>query len=123
MSMKKHQNATYELKYHIVLVTMNSKEIINKEIGEFLKENISRLINAKGSVENMAYNTNHFFIMAEIQPQYSIAGVINSLKSATSRLVKRSFDVEMPFWDNNYFVTSIGEFSRHRAMNYIKSRT
>lgn len=120
--MKKNQNSTYDLKYHIVLVTKNKEELINDEIGEFLKENINRLINLKGEVYKMAYNKNHFFLLAEIPPQFAIANIINSIKSSTSRLIKNNFEIEVPFWDNNYFVSSIGEFSLEKAKTYIESR-
>ena len=120
--MKKHQNATYDLKYHIVLVTKDKKELINDEIGRFLQENIKRLIDQKGEVLKTAYNKNHFFLLAEIQPQYAISVVINTVKSSTSRLIKNNFDIAVPFWDNNYFISSVGEFSIEKAKKYIESR-
>lgn len=120
--MKKNQNATYDLKYHIVLVTKNKQEIITDEIGNFLVENIKRLLADKGEIYNMAYNKNHLFMLVEIKPQYALAVIINSLKSSTSRLVKSAFSWEGSFWDNNYFISTVGEFSRENAKNYIQSR-
>ena len=121
--MKKNQNSTYDLKYHIVLVTKNKNEVIDEQIGEFLKENIKRLMNNKGEVFNMAYNKNHFFLLTEIKPQFAPATLINSLKSSTSRLIKNKFNLETPFWDNNYFISTVGEFSEERAKKYIRSRS
>lgn len=122
MDIKKHQNSSYQLLYHIVLVTKNREKLIDEEIGEFLKKEFIRLWEGKGEIKKMAYQEDHFFLLGEINPTIPLSSHINTIKSVTSRKVRQKFPISDSFWDSNYFIKTVGDFSRDIAEIYIDSR-
>jgi len=71
----------------------------------------------------------HVHLLVDFHPKHSISAVAGSLKSATSRMVKREFATEFAkwytkqsFWSGSYYVASSGGAPIERLKEYIKSQ-
>ncbi len=73
--------------------------------------------------------SDHVHLLVDFHPKHSIAAVAGSLKSATSRMVKREFATEFAkwytrqsFWSGSYYVASTGGAPIERLKEYIKNQ-
>jgi putative transposase len=81
-------------------------------------------------IDTMETDKNHLHILLNITPNYSIASIVNRLKSiSTNRIwklhnniLKQHFWKEKTFWSDGYFVSSIGEASPETIRKYIATQ-
>jgi putative transposase len=82
------------------------------------------------TIDIMETDKNHIHILLNIVPTYSIASIVNRIKSiSTNRIwklhwniLRRSFWKENTFWSDGYFVCSIGEASPDIIRKYIENQ-
>lgn len=73
--------------------------------------------------------SDHVHLLVDFHPKQSIAAVAGSLKSATSRMVKKEFPDEFKqwyskqsFWSGSYYVASSGGAPIEKLQAYIHSQ-
>jgi len=73
--------------------------------------------------------SDHVHLLVDFHPKNSISAVAGSLKSATSRMVKREFSTEFAkwydkqsFWSGSYYVASSGGAPIEKLKDYINSQ-
>lgn len=116
--------------YHVVFVTKHRRPCISPEVGEYLRKDFARLINAgKGSVISIEYAADHVHILAELPIDKAAAKFIGVLKGATSRNVLRDCAVQLEgwpwdggFWSDSYFLATEGHVPPEDIRQYVSSQ-
>jgi putative transposase len=80
-------------------------------------------------LEEFGGEEDHVHLIIDIHPALNISGLVNNLKSATSRKVRNHFQHHVAqfywkpyFWHRAYFVGSVGVVSLETIRNYIEKQ-
>lgn len=123
-------HSIYRLEYHLVLVTKYRKNCITPEIMGFLEGECRRLLALQGvDLLEMNGETDHVHLLISAPPQICLANVINSLKSSSSRLVRKRFSEHLSqfywkpyFWNRSYLILSSGGATIEVIRQYIQEQ-
>ena len=126
----KNCHSLYNLEYHLILVTKYRKQCISPEIMSFLREECRRLL-ALQKIELLEMNgeADHIHLLISAPPQICLSNVINSLKTSTSRLVRKRFAEELKpyywkpyFWSRSYLILTSGGAPIEVIRKYIQEQ-
>ena len=123
-------HAVYLLRLHIVLVTKYRRKVISPEILGFLETAFRGVLESWNCrLEEFGGEEDHVHLLIGIHPALNISGLVNNLKSATSRKVRNHFQCHVAqfywkpyFWHRAYFVGSVGVVSLETIRNYIEKQ-
>ncbi len=123
-------HALYNLQYHLILVTKYRKQCINEEMFLLLKAQCQKVIEmAGGQLEEINYEPDHVHLLLSLPPQATISQVINSIKTTTSRLIRKQFAEYLSkfywkpvFWNRSYLILSAGGAPIEVIKQYIKEQ-
>jgi putative transposase len=123
-------HAVYLLRLHIVLVTKYRRKVISPEILGFLETAFRGVLESWNCrLEEFGGQEDHVHLLIGIHPALNISGLVNNLKSATSRKVRNHFQSHVAqfylkpyFWHRAYFVGSVGLVSLETIRNYIEKQ-
>ena len=127
---KKNRHSIYNLKFHLVVVTKYRHKCITPEILEDLKSISNDFLNKKGgSILEMNGEEDHIHILFEIPPQVELASMVCSLKTVTSRLIRKKYSdylkkfyLEPVFWSRSYCILSTGGATIETIRKYIENQ-
>ena len=127
---KKNRHSVYNLKFHFVVVTKYRHKCITPEILEDLKSISNDFLNKKGgSILEMNGEEDHIHILFEIPPQVELASMVCSLKTVTSRLIRKKYSDylkkfywEPVFWSRSYCILSTGGATIETIRKYIENQ-
>ena len=116
MSIRRTKHAVYDIKYHIVWIPKYRKEILSKEVSDYLKATFSRIAEEYGlGIDTMEVMEDHVHIFVEVPPKYSPAWVVQIMKSISARKIFEKFPELRKqlwageLWNDGYFVRSVGD--------------
>ena len=116
MGIRRTKHAVYDLKYHLVWIPKYRKNILNKEVLEYLKVIFNKIAEEyEFRIDTMGVMEDHVDIFVEVLPRYSPARVAQIMKSISAREVFREFpDLRKQLWagelwNDGYFVRSVGD--------------
>ena len=125
---KKLAHSLYECKYHIVFCPKYRYKVLKqKEVANYLEEQIYRLCSQKDGVEVLELNVqeDHVHLLVEIPPKYAVSKFMGFLKG---KLALKMFD-RFPhfrkkywgqhFWSRGYCVSSVG-LDEERIKKYVR---
>lgn len=132
MNLKTDRNchSLYNLQYHLILVTKYRKKCINEDVFAILKDQIAKVLKMNGAcLEEINYEPDHVHILLSAPPQACLAKLINSIKTTTSRRIRK----EMPdyikafywkplFWSRSYMILSSGGAPIEVIKQYIQEQ-
>ena len=132
MNLKTDRNchSLYNLQYHLILVTKYRKKCINEAVFAILKDQIDKVLKMNGAcLEEINYEPDHVHILLSAPPQACLAKLINSIKTTTSRRIRK----EMPdyikafywkplFWSRSYMILSSGGAPIEVIKQYIQEQ-
>lgn len=132
MELKCNRNchSKYRLEYHLILVTKYRKPCITPEMLQYLRRECQRLLELNG-IELLEMNgeADHIHLLFSAPPQVCLANVINSLKSSTSRLVRKTYAEHLAqfywkpyFWSRSYLILSSGGAPIEVIRKYIQEQ-
>lgn len=132
MELKCNRNchSKYRLEYHLILVTKYRKPCITPEMLQYLRRKCQRLLELNG-IELLEMNgeADHIHLLFSAPPQVCLANVINSLKSSTSRLVRKTYAEHLAqfywkpyFWSRSYLILSSGGAPIEVIRKYIQEQ-
>jgi putative transposase len=130
MTKRAHFHAVYNLKYHLVLVTKYRKECINREMIDRLEE-IFREQCEKWQVDIVEFSgeADHVHLLIDAHPSMELSRFINSIKTVSSRLVRKEFGDHLSkyywkpfFWTRAYCLLSSGGAPIDIIQQYIKNQ-
>jgi putative transposase len=113
---KKLSHSLYECKYHIVFCPKYRYRIFGGEIGQYVQEQISRLVGQKELVEVLELNVqpDHVHVVVEIPPKYAVSEVMGFLKGKLAlKLFERYPQLGRKYWGRHlwargYCVSTVG---------------
>lgn len=129
--MKSHYHCVYKLKYHLVLVTKYRRKCFTKAILQRLEE-ICRELLTKWSVtlEEFGGEEDHVHLMLDMHPNIMPSRLVNSLKTVTSRLLRKEFADHLKnyywkpvLWTRAYCLLSAGGAPLKILQQYIQQQT
>jgi len=116
MGIRRTKHAVYDLKYHIVWIPKYRKDILDKEVSDYLKAMFNKIAEEYGfRIDTMEVIEDHVHIFVEVPPKHSPAQVVQIMKSMSAREVFKKFpDLRKQLWagelwNDGYFVRSVGD--------------
>ena len=116
MGIRRTKHAVYDLKYHVVWIPKYRKDILDKEVSDYLKATFNKIAEGYGfRIDTMEVMEDHVHIFVEVPPRYSPAQVVQIMKSISAREVFKVFpDLRKQLWagelwNDGYFVRSVGD--------------
>lgn len=115
-SLKTLNHSAYAIHYHLVLVTKYRHKCITKEMSDYLIGQFKRLLKS-WDCELLECNgePDHLHLLISASPKIQPSKMVNSLKTATSRLVRKSFPEHLSrfywkpfFYSRSYCLISCG---------------
>lgn len=130
MELKKNRHAVYGLTYHIVLVTKYRKKCINEDVFLYLKDYIERIISDwNGELLELNHDVDHLHLLVDLPPQQAPSKAICSLKTVTSRGLRKEFPDYLSqfywkdsFWSDSYLVLTTGGATIDVIKKYIENQ-
>ncbi|WP_338139272.1 IS200/IS605 family transposase [Vibrio coralliirubri] len=128
--MRSHFHCVYKLKYHLVLVTKYRNKCFTGEILNRL-EAIFREQCSKWDVELLQFGGegDHVHLMLGMHPNIEPAKLINSLKTVSSRLIRKEYAEHMAkyywkptLWSRAYCLITAGGAPLEVLEEYIKNQ-
>lgn len=127
---KKNRHSVYNLKFHLVVVTKYRNKCITPEMLEDLMTISKDFLEKKGgSLIEMNGESDHIHILFEIPPQVELASMVCSLKTVTSRLIRKKYSEylkkfywEPVFWSRSYCILSTGGATIDTIRKYIENQ-
>ncbi|MDF2545400.1 MAG: transposase IS200-family protein [Anaerosolibacter sp.] len=125
-----NRHSVYSLKYHLVLVTKYRHKCINGKIFDAIKDKTLELFEKwECTLIEMNHDLDHIHILFEAPPQVQLSKIINSYKTATSRLVRKHFEEHLKkfywkeyFWNRSYLILSSGGAPIEVIKKYIEEQ-
>jgi len=129
-SIKKNRHSRYNLMYHLVVVTKYRHKCISKEMVDALETIVERLLNNQGcSLIELNGEADHIHVLFESPPQVKLSKLVNTLKTVSSRLIKKRFKSHVEkfywksaFWSRSYLIISTGGASIEIVKEYIQNQ-
>ena len=116
MGIRRTKHAVYDLKYHIVWIPKYRKDILEKEVSDYLKATFNKIAEEYGfRIDTMEVMADHVHIFVEVLPKYSPAQVVQIMKSISARKIFEKFPELRKqlwageLWNDGYFVRSVGD--------------
>lgn len=130
MELNKNRHSVYKLNYHIVLVTKYRHKCINDELFELISSDTHRLVDGwNGDVLEINHDYDHVHMLLSLPPQYAPSKVVCSLKTVTSRMLKKNFPEYIKqyywqdsFWSDSYLVLTVGGATLDIVKQYIEDQ-
>ncbi len=116
MGIRRSKHAVYDLKYHIVWIPKYRKQILDRDVSEYMKGIFRRIAEEyEFWIDTMEVMEDHVHIFIEVPPRYSPAEAVQILKSISAREVFKKFPKLRKqlwageVWSDGYFVRSVGD--------------
>ena len=131
MKFESSGNAVYSLKYHIILVVKyRRRAFVRKVILDRLRQIADGIGESQGvTIEEMNGEADHVHFLISTKPRTEPCQFINSLKSATSRVLKKEFPEvanavwnKETLWSPSYFICTVGVAPIEVLRQYIEQQ-
>lgn len=127
--MRRHHYKS-DCNYHIIICPKYRHKVMHNEIKEFLKNKFKEICdNYDYELLDFSIEVDHVHFALKLQPTYSIGSVVRNLKSITGYYLFKDFPIlrkkyfwNSGFWTHGYFVSTVGQVSKEKIMEYIKSQ-
>lgn len=127
----KNLHAVFDLEYHLVIVTKYRHPVLTEEVKSSLLRHTYRLFETNFDCKVLEINmdNDHIHIRFSAKPQVQLSKIVNSYKTATSRLLRKEFAEFLEpyywkpyFWSRSYFISTVSERSHDAVTTYIKDK-
>jgi putative transposase len=88
MRIRRMKHAVYDLKYHLACVPKYRKNVLSKEVSEYLNDIFIKIAEEyESGIDTMEVMENHVYVFVEVPPRYSPTRVVQIIKSVSAREV------------------------------------
>ena len=130
MKPNKGSHSVYSIHLHLVLVTKYRHQVITLPIMERMGEIFQNICKKKKSLMlQFDGEEDHVHLLIDLHPDNNIAQLVASLKSASSRIIRKEFKSEVDktyskpvFWSSSYYVSSCGGVTIERLRKYLEKQ-
>lgn len=123
-------HSVYALQYHFVQVVKYRRKVFtNDKIVNFLKQKtkeISTTFNV--TILNQECDKDHIHIIFKAKPTLDIPRYLNTLKTITSREIRRNYPEvkeklwKDAFWSPSYFLATTGQVTLDQLKKYVENQ-
>ncbi len=130
-SLHKARGCVYRLSVHIVFVTKYRRKVITPEILDDLEKIFTRLCkNQKCQLTDFNGSSDHCHLLVELYPDVAPSKLVNTLKTVSSRLIRRDYKEHLEkfyhqkpvLWTGAYCIISTGGAPLEIIKKYIESQ-
>jgi putative transposase len=128
MVVKSTARAISDIKVHLVLVSKYRRKVFTDEMLTTIEAVINKILEKNGC-ELIEFNgeLDHVHLLFQYLPQHQLSKLVNSMKTATSRVLSKQFEAELKnvywgkrvVWSSSYYVSSCGGVTVDRLKEYI----
>ena len=130
INLDSNNHSVFLLYYHLVLVVKYRRKVFDNNISDFARDTFVRIAkNYHIVLEQWNHDKDHVHIMFRAQPNTEFSKFINAYKSASSRLIKKSFPTvrqklwkEM-FWSRSFCLLTTGGAPIEIIRQYIENQS
>ncbi len=127
-SYRKASHCVFSIHLHIYFVPKYRRHVFNAAMIERLKEIFTRILEKrKCLLEECGAEDDHIHLLVDLHPDNNLSNLIGSLKSASSRILRKEFPEELSqfywksvLWGDQYFVSSTGGAPIQVLKKYIQ---
>lgn len=120
------RHSKYSLQYHLIFCTKYRKPLLKEEIAKDLKEQIDKISGQKNiEIINKETDKDHIHILFRAKPTTNLANIINSIKGATSRKLRKKHQKLQKYdslWSPAYFLATTGEVTLDQLKKYVEDQ-
>lgn len=127
-NIKRGRHYVYTLNYHIVWIPRYRKKVLVGVVAERLRELLLEIA-SQHDFEILAQEImpDHVHLFVSAKPKYAPSDIVRLFKGATSRALKKEFEViQRAYWGNStlwaksYYIGSAGHVSAETIKYYIE---
>jgi putative transposase len=127
----KSSHCSYSLHLHIIFVTKYRRKVLTALIAERLREILNDLCEkSKSKLLEFTAEEDHCHLLVLLHPNNNISVFIKSLKSSSSRLLRKEFNQELSktywkpvLWSSSYCVISAGGAPLEVLKEYVRGQS
>lgn len=126
-----HNRRKYLLQYHLILVTKYRVKILDEKLSTAVKQFSYEICRDNNiMIRCMETDKDHIHYMLEIPATMAVSKAVNLIKGYTTwkiwaqyqGLMKKIYWHEHTLWTDGYFISTIGNVSDAKLMQYIKDQ-
>ena len=124
-----NSHSVFMLWYHLILVTKNRREVFTDDISNRAKEIFENIAtNYHITLIEWNHDSDHVHVLFRSHPKTELSKFINAYKSASSRLIKQSFESvrnklwQSYFWSQSFCLLTSGGAPIDVIKQYIESQ-
>ena len=126
-----NRHSCFLLQYHLVLMTKYRHPVIEGVVKTCLYSKIRSFFTDRGlNILELNGDADHVHILFEADPFTAPGELITSLKTQTSRFVRKAYGDTLLkkyywkpyFWSESYFITTVSETSLKLVQEYIQNQ-
>ncbi|MHA1753973.1 MAG: IS200/IS605 family transposase [Candidatus Odinarchaeia archaeon] len=125
----KSSHSVYALQYHLVQCVKYRGKVLDGKIADFLKQKIGEISDSFDvEVLNVECDKDHFHMLFKGKPTLDIPKYLNTIKTITSREIRRNFPEvkeklwKNAFWSRSYFLATTGQVTLDQLKKYVESQ-
>ncbi len=130
MQPRKGSHSVYSIHLHLVFVTKYRRKVISAPMLERMSEVFGQVCCKTNSILlEFSGESDHVHALVDLHPDNNISAFIGSLKSASSRILRKEFESHLQqfynkpvLWSGSYYVASTGGAPIEKIKAYIKSQ-
>ena len=116
-------HTSYALSYHIIFVTKYRRKTLTDKVKERLEAVLDETLE-KWDCELLEFGgeADHAHLLVKANPKVQPSKLVNNLKTVSSRLLRKEFDLPLPLWSRSYCILSTGGAPLEVIRQYIESQ-
>lgn len=123
-------NAAFDIKYHLVLVTKYRKKALTPEMQSRCREIIAEtLVKWRCELIEFGAEEDHVHVLFAAHPALDVSALVNNLKTVSSRLLRKEFWQWLRtiywkpvFWHGAYYIGTVGNASLETVRRYVEQQ-
>ena len=119
------RHVMYSLRYTIAFATNGRRDYMSDEVFRVVSGCIRKIAESnEATVEDIWHEQDCLAFIISATPRFAFAKVVNAMKSASSRIVRKNFpDIcgDGPLWDRSYLLLSSGGDAERTIAEYMRS--
>lgn len=127
---RKASHCVFSIHLHVFFVPKYRRHVFNAAMVKRLEEIFTRVLEARKCIlEECGAEANHIHLLIDLHPDNNISSLMGSLKSASSRILRKEFAEELSkfywknvLWGEQYFVASTGGAPIEVLKQYIQNQ-
>ena len=122
-------HSVYCIQFHLVFCVKYRRKVLTETISQRLKSLVNEIaLKFEVKIIEQETDMDHIHILFASKPSVTLSKFINSLKSVTSRMIRKEFpEVKKvlwkdKFWSPSYFLASVGQVTLDDVKKYVENQ-